>query len=358
MSLREWLVLLGGVVIAVVLLDGYRRMRLARKRSSELSFGLEEVKGFDEELSSELPNGGARKLMDGEEPPKPLSNKPELAQRLKKHFRADSGQERVRHVERAERIEPEITGMEFGPESGTEERPAEDSFAPQQTSLNLEETVPVLMNVDELAAQASEKSPAPAAVTERSRKTAAAAAKSREQAAPREAATERREPTRVEKSRAGKKEKLADRPAAAEVLVINVLAKGDSAFDGGRLLQSLLGSGMRFGDMSIFHRYSNRDGSGKILFSMANGVEPGTFDIDNLENTETTAVSFFMGMPGPRQPLEAFSLMEEAARQLVLDLGGELKDEQFSVMTQQTLEHCRQRIRDCERKQLAQKHSG
>ncbi|WBA80376.1 cell division protein ZipA C-terminal FtsZ-binding domain-containing protein [Endozoicomonas sp. GU-1] len=45
--------------------------------------------------------------------------------------------------------------------------------------------------------------------------------------------------------------------------------------------------------------------------------------------------------------------MEETARRLALDLGGELKDEQFSVMTQQTLEHCRQRIREYERKQLA-----
>ena len=356
MSLREWLVLLGGVVIAVVLLDGYRRMRLARKRSSELSFGLEEVKGFDEGFSSELPNGGARKLMDGEELPEP--EKPELARRLKKHFRQDSSSERSRHTERAERIEPEITGMEFGSEPEGEDLPAEDPYAPQQSSLDLEETVPVLMNVDELAAQPAESTAGSFEAVEKNRKMGTTVARSREHAAPRDVSDKRSEPARVEKSRAGKKEKLADRPAAAEVLVINVLAKGGEAFDGARLLQNLLGSGMRYGDMSIFHRYTNMDGSGKILFSMANGVEPGTFDIDNLENTETTAVSFFMGMPGPREPLKAFSLMEAAARQLALDLGGELKDEQFSVMTQQTLEHCRQRIRDCERKQLTQKHSG
>ena len=50
--------------------------------------------------------------------------------------------------------------------------------------------------------------------------------------------------------------------------------------------------------------------------------------------------------------------MEESAKQLALDLGGELKDEHYSVMTQQTLEHCRQRIRDYERKRLTQKNAS
>ena len=115
---------------------------------------------------------------------------------------------------------------------------------------------------------------------------------------------------------------------------------------------------MRFGDMAIFHRYANTDGSGKIQFSMANGVEPGIFDIDSLDRSDTPAVSFFMGMPGPENPMKAFTIMEETARQLALDLGGELKDEQFSVMTQQTLEHCRQRIREYERKRLTNKVSS
>ena len=65
-----------------------------------------------------------------------------------------------------------------------------------------------------------------------------------------------------------------------------------------------------------------------------------------------------MGLPGPDEPVKAFTQMVETAKQLALDLGGELKDEQFSVMTQQTIEHSRQRIIDYERKQLAQRVTG
>lgn len=43
--------------------------------------------------------------------------------------------------------------------------------------------------------------------------------------------------------------------------------------------------------------------------------------------------------------------MLETAQCVVRNLGGELKDERRSVMTPQTIEHCRQRIREFERKQ-------
>ena len=44
--------------------------------------------------------------------------------------------------------------------------------------------------------------------------------------------------------------------------------------------------------------------------------------------------------------------MADTARAIAETLNGELKDEQRSVMTRQTLEHCRQRIRDFERTRL------
>jgi len=44
--------------------------------------------------------------------------------------------------------------------------------------------------------------------------------------------------------------------------------------------------------------------------------------------------------------------MVETAQVLVRHLHAELRDDAHSVMTAQTIEHCRQRIRDFERKQL------
>ena len=50
--------------------------------------------------------------------------------------------------------------------------------------------------------------------------------------------------------------------------------------------------------------------------------------------------------------MQSFELMVDAARTIAETLGGELKDEQRSVMTRQTIEHCRERIRDFERRRL------
>ena len=135
-----------------------------------------------------------------------------------------------------------------------------------------------------------------------------------------------------------------------EVLVINVIARDADGFKGPALLQNILESGLRFGEMDIFHRHESMAGNGEVLFSMANGVKPGTFDLDDFELFYTPAVSFFLGLPGPRHPKQAFDVMIAAARKLAHELNGELKDDQRSVMTAQTIEHYRQRIVEFERK--------
>lgn len=141
-----------------------------------------------------------------------------------------------------------------------------------------------------------------------------------------------------------------------EVLVINVIARDAEGFKGPALLQNILESGLRFGEMDIFHRHESMAGNGEVLFSMANGVKPGTFDLDDFDLFYTPAVSFFLGLPGPRHPKQAFDVMIAAARKLAHELNGELKDDQRSVMTSQTIEHYRQRIVEFERKrQLAGK---
>ena len=116
-----------------------------------------------------------------------------------------------------------------------------------------------------------------------------------------------------------------------------------------------LPSMLRFGEMDIFHRHESMAGTGEVLFSMANAVKPGTFDLDDIDHFTTPAVSFFLGLPGPRYPKQAFDVMVAAARKLSQELNGELKDDQRSVLTAQTIEHYRQRIVDYERRQMTTK---
>ncbi len=62
-----------------------------------------------------------------------------------------------------------------------------------------------------------------------------------------------------------------------------------------------------------------------------------------------------MRMPGPGQPLEVFEDMLAVTRDVAASLGADLKDEQLSVMTSQTIQHCRARIEDFSRKRMSQR---
>ncbi|WP_407315977.1 cell division protein ZipA [Pseudomonas sp. nanlin1] len=143
-----------------------------------------------------------------------------------------------------------------------------------------------------------------------------------------------------------------DLPPVEEVLVISVISRSETGFKGPALLQNILESGLRFGEMDIFHRHESMAGNGEVLFSMANAVKPGIFDLDDIDHFSTRAVSFFLGLPGPRHPKQAFDVMVAAARKLAHELDGELKDDQRSVLTAQTIEHYRQRIVEFERRAM------
>ena len=140
-----------------------------------------------------------------------------------------------------------------------------------------------------------------------------------------------------------------------EVIIINVMAPQGQPFEGAQLLQILLRQGMRLGQMSIFHRHADHSGSGPVMFSMANMVKPGTFDMSNMDSFTTPGVSLFTQLPSRLRHMRNFELMLETAQCLRDELNGELKDENRSVLTRQTIEHYRQRIRDFELQRLARK---
>lgn len=138
--------------------------------------------------------------------------------------------------------------------------------------------------------------------------------------------------------------------APDDVIVINVMARKGERFDGRILMDVLLDCDMRFGDMEIFHRHEQADGEGAVLFSMVNMIKPGSFSLSDISSFETPGVSLFLTLPMRADAMNAFSTMAATAHELQKALGAELKDENRSVMTLQTLEHCRERICEHQRK--------
>ena len=155
----------------------------------------------------------------------------------------------------------------------------------------------------------------------------------------------------VEKSRSAAtaaRKALSDLPDPEEVLVITVVGKSRQLLDGERLKRVVEACGMEHGDMSIYHRFDGTGAAASLQFSMANAVNPGTFDPNAMDTLETPAVSFFMSMREPRDAMTAYECMLATAETLAKHLDGDLLDEDRSVMREQTKEHYRQRIRDFE----------
>ena len=140
-----------------------------------------------------------------------------------------------------------------------------------------------------------------------------------------------------------------------EVLILNIMAPQGDCFEGNDLLRVLLSSGLRFGDMNIFHYHCGEAGEGPVLFSLANIVVPGTFDMSAMEDFTTPGISLFLALPAEVEALKALDTLLAVAREISAQLGGELKDENRSVFTAQTAEHYRQRVMEFQRRKALAK---
>lgn len=336
MSLREWLIAIGTLVIIGIVIDGLRRMHRARKESNAISSGMgaDNLKEspLDDDHNPELPNGGARTISN------------------------DTLEERgyVRR-EKPSRLRP----TKQKPTRPARESLKEDTSAAKQSSFPAE--APQDEAKDPAQDNAEPSGFSSVEHEEPAMDTGWGAADDDLEKVPESTATYEEEATaHLDSEPASPDPDLplagANRPEAREVIVINVLASQGDEFSGTALQKLFEACGLEHGDMGIYHRHEAEDTISPVQFSVANAVEPGTFTPNNAEAMTTPGISFFMSMPGPTSALQAFDFMLETAQCVVRNLGGELKDERRSVMTAQTIEHCRQRIREYERKQRSPLH--
>lgn len=315
---EDYILIGGGLLIALVIMHG---LWLAwRARQDPLPLDIESDMPDDDfdvdELGAEFPNGGARVVEEHTAPTqRPLAFEgpaPVLMEVV------DEAETNARAVDVDVDVDSEETAS--GSENGSANphgngRGAEPIIAEARDSI------------------------APARISRSSRNEQRSVHRERE-AARREA---RRDP--------------ADAAAGAEeneVLAINVLAGGNRRFNGSDLWAAFQRNGLTFGDMNIFHRLNPVTRTPQ--YSVANAIEPGTFDLSNMESMKTPGACLFLRLPGPSEPAAVFDDMLRVARDIEQSLDGELKDENFSVLTGQTEEHYRQRIAEFSRKRMSKRY--
>ncbi|MGR5207685.1 MULTISPECIES: cell division protein ZipA [Vibrio] len=139
----------------------------------------------------------------------------------------------------------------------------------------------------------------------------------------------------------------AEEPKSApemQVIVLNVHCAGDEPFVGTKLFDSMQQNGLIYGEMDIFHRHVDLSGNGKVLFSVANMMHPGTLAHNDPAEFTTKGISFFMTLPCYGEADQNFNLMLRTAQLIADDMGGNVLDDKRNLMTPDRLSSYRRQI--------------
>jgi cell division protein ZipA len=171
-------------------------------------------------------------------------------------------------------------------------------------------------------------------------------------AAPAPAAQPAAAPAAAPAPRVPPRSDLGKRPAQVPVeriVSLFVIAREGHAFNGADLIVAAEKAGLEYGDMGIYHRLV--DGKRELgpIFSVANMLKPGSFDLTRLDALRTPGLSFFMALPGPVAALDAWDAMLPTAQRLAELLDGQVLDEERNALGRQRIAHIRDELRGWDR---------
>ena len=135
------------------------------------------------------------------------------------------------------------------------------------------------------------------------------------------------------------------------IVTLFVTARPGESLAGSDIIVAAEKAGLEFGDMGIFHRLV----IGKVVdgpvFSMANMVKPGNFDMAHLDSVHTPGVTLFMTLPGPLPALDAWEMLLPTAQRLAELLDAQVLDEGRNALGRQRIAHLRDELRAWDRQQ-------
>ena len=136
-----------------------------------------------------------------------------------------------------------------------------------------------------------------------------------------------------------------------KVVSLYLAARAGQAFHGPDLVVAAEKAGLVYGHMNIFHRLVDNHPEQGPVFSVANLVKPGSFDMAAIQDLRTPGISFFMALPGPLSALDAWDAMLPTAQRMAELLDGVLLDEERNALGRQRIAHIREDLRNYDRKQ-------
>lgn len=130
-----------------------------------------------------------------------------------------------------------------------------------------------------------------------------------------------------------------------QIVTLHILARGNEVFTGQSILDAVYQLDLQIGAMEVFHHYGVGEmRMEKALFSLANMIEPGNFDIKGIDKFVTPGLVMFMCLPSAVDGHVVFELMLNTAQRLADLLDGEVCDENRSLISEQKIESIRNTI--------------
>ena len=138
-----------------------------------------------------------------------------------------------------------------------------------------------------------------------------------------------------------------------KIVTLYIAARAGAKLRGPDIVVAAEKTGLTYGHMNIFHRLVEGHPERGPVFSVANIMKPGSFDMATIQSLETPAIAFFLTLPAPVPALDAWETMLPTAQRMAELLDGVLLDESRNALGRQRIQHLRDELRAWDRRQEA-----
>jgi cell division protein ZipA len=144
---------------------------------------------------------------------------------------------------------------------------------------------------------------------------------------------------------------LGSRPDSKydKIVSVYLVARAGQTLSGPDLVVAAEKAGLVYGHMNIFHRLVDNHPELGPVFSVANLVKPGFFDLRAIKELQTPGVNFFITLPGPISALDAWDTLLPTAQRMAELLDAVLLDDERNALGRQRIANIRDELRAYDR---------
>ena len=138
-----------------------------------------------------------------------------------------------------------------------------------------------------------------------------------------------------------------------KIVTVYIAARAGEKLRGPDIVVAAEKAGLTYGHMGVFHRLVEGHPERGPVFSVANIMKPGSFDMASIQELETPAIAFFLTLPAPLSALDAWEMMQPTAERMADLLDGVVLDESRNALSRQRVQGIREELRAYDRQREA-----